>query len=54
MTEETKISDILRTTTENSYKLMLHIANHIDALELEINDLKLRINELENDNGSNI
>lgn len=42
-----KISDMLRITTENSTKLYIQIAEHIDALEEEILSLKQRIAELE-------
>lgn len=50
MTEEVKdlkVSDILRQTVGNTHQLMMHIANHIDKLEAQVEELSNRISELE-------
>ena len=51
MTEEqqpvTKVSDMLRITSNNNSGLMLQIADHIDKLEAHIVKLEQQILELE-------
>jgi phage shock protein A len=49
MTEEKviKVSDMIRTTAENSTQFMQQIADHIDKLEDGIVKLQTRIEELE-------
>jgi phage shock protein A len=49
MTEEKviKVSDMIRTTAENSTQFMQQIADHIDKLEDGIIKLQTRIEELE-------
>jgi phage shock protein A len=55
MTEEKviKVSDMIRTTAENSTQFMQQIADHIDKLEEGIVKLQTRIEELEKQNGVN-
>jgi hypothetical protein len=52
MTEEKviKVSDMIRTTAENSVQFMQQIADHIDKLEDGIIKLQTRIEELEKQN----
>jgi phage shock protein A len=52
MTEEKviKVSDMIRTTAENSTQFMQQIADHIDKLEDGIIKLQTRIEELEKQN----
>jgi phage shock protein A len=52
MTEEKviKVSDMIRTTAENSGQFMQQIADHIDKLEDGIVKLQTRIEELEKQN----
>jgi phage shock protein A len=49
MTEDKviKVSDMIRTTAENSTQFMQQIADHIDKLEDGIVKLQTRIEELE-------
>ena len=56
MTEENviKVSEMIRTTAENSNQFMQQIAGHIDKLEDGIIKLQARIEELEMHNGLNI
>jgi TolA-binding protein len=56
MTEEKviKVSDMIRTTAENSTQFMQQIADHIDKLEDGIIKLQTRIEELEMQNDLNI
>jgi hypothetical protein len=56
MTEENviKVSEMIRTTAENSNQFMQQIADHIDKLEDGIIKLQARIEELEMHNGLNI
>jgi len=48
VSEEMKVSDILRQTAVNSNELMLRIADHIDKLESEVLSLTNQIKQLEN------
>lgn len=50
MTDDVKISDILRITSNNTHDLMIKIADHIDKQELRIANLEARIIELEGNN----
>jgi hypothetical protein len=56
MTEEKviKVSEMIRTTAENSNQFMQQIADHIDKLEDGIIKLQTRIEELEMRNDLNI
>ena len=56
MTEEKKVvpvSEMLRTTGENTAKFMAHIAEHVEKLEGHIRKLEQRIIELETKNDVN-
>jgi len=53
MTEEIKqettmrVSDMIRTTANNTNNLLMQVADHIDKLEAEIVRLSLRVEQLE-------
>lgn len=54
MTTEQKISDLLRITVENSVTFYMQLADHIDGLENQVRELKLRIAELEDGNQNEV
>jgi hypothetical protein len=47
--EEVKmsVSEMVKTTGENTHKFMLQISEHIGKLEAEVHNLRQRISELE-------
>jgi len=47
--EEVKmsVSEMVKTTGENTHKFMLQISEHISKLEAEVHNLRQRISELE-------
>ena len=57
MTEETKqvpvkVSDMIRVTAENQNTFLIQIADHIDKLEQAIDELRNRVNAMEQANES--
>ncbi|MEY4331513.1 MAG: hypothetical protein RLZZ196_251 [Bacteroidota bacterium] len=55
MTEEVKqplsVSDMLRRTGENTAEFMNHVAQKFEELEVQVEQLKTRVQELEASNG---
>jgi hypothetical protein len=43
------VSEMVRTTGENTTQFMLQVADHIDTLERRVDELKARITELESE-----
>jgi len=46
----TKVSDMIRVTAENQNTFLLQIADHIDKLEQAIDELRNRVNAMEQAN----
>ena len=43
------VSEMVKTTGENTAKFMLQVAEHIDTLERRLDELKQRVTELESE-----
>jgi hypothetical protein len=57
MTEEikqapAKVSDMIRITAENQNTFLIQVADHIDKLEQAIDELRVRVNSMEQANES--
>jgi len=46
-TTQPSVPEMLRTTGENTAEFMKHVAEHIEKLELSVQQLKARVEELE-------
>ena len=46
----TKVSDMIRVTAENQNTFLMQVADHIDKLEQAIDELRNRVNAMEQAN----